>query len=85
MNADFVEVSTSRFYLDVWPGIANDVEAIQSNLDACVERGERPLVVHWGYKSPEGEKVVLAISCSDGTGADRHWVAPDLAAMLSAP
>lgn len=44
------------------------------------QKGERPIVIKWGYKDPvTGEDVILAISRGDADG-DQHWVD---AALLS--
>ena len=73
MMPGFVEVDCHTFYADVWSKIKKDVDAVESNW-AEGRKGVRPIVVKWGYKNEEtGEKVIVAVSVSDGNG-DRHWV-----------
>lgn len=69
----FVQVDCHTFYTVFWPQIKMDVEAVECNW-ADVKKGVRPIVIKWGYKDENTEeKVILAISRSDGTG-DEHWV-----------
>jgi hypothetical protein len=77
MMPGFVEVDCHTFYAEVWERIKRDVDAVESNW-AEAKKGERPILIKWGYKNEEtGEKVILAISRSDDDG-DKHWVADGL-------
>lgn len=77
MMPGFVEVDCHTFYSKVWERIARDVDAVESNW-AAAKKGERPILITWGYKNEEtGEKVILAISHSDDEG-DKHWVVESL-------
>lgn len=73
MMPGFVEVDCHAFYTEVWPRIKKDADAMESNWEEG-RKGVRPIVIKWGWKDKEtGEKVIVAITVSDGTG-DRHWV-----------
>ncbi|MDP1558480.1 MAG: hypothetical protein Q8K59_08310 [Nitrosomonas sp.] len=65
------------FYTVYWPQIKRQVEAVESNW-ADAKKGVRPIVIKWGYKDENTEeKIILAISRSDGAG-DEHWVVESL-------
>lgn len=79
MMPGFVQVDCHTFYTVYWPQIKRDVEAVESNW-ADAKKGVRPIVIKWGYKDENTEeKIILAISRSDGTG-DEHWVVERLIA-----
>lgn len=73
MMPGFVQVDCHTFYTVYWPQIKRNVEAVESNW-ADAKKGVRPIVIKWGYKDENTEeKIILAISRSDGAG-DEHWV-----------
>jgi hypothetical protein len=72
MTTGFVEIDRHAFYGDVWPRIKNYVDAVESNWEAA-RKGERPILIKWGYKDKAGDKVIVAISKAD-SGGERHWV-----------
>lgn len=77
MMPGFVQVDCHTFYTVYWPQIKRDVEAVESNW-ADAKKGVRPIVIKWGYKDENTEeKIILAISRSDGAG-DEHWVVESL-------
>lgn len=77
MMPGFVQVDSHTFYTVYWPQIKRDVDAMESNW-ADAKKGVRPIVIKWGYKDENTqEKVILAISRSDGAG-DEHWVIESL-------
>lgn len=77
MMPGFVQVDCHTFYTVYWPQIKKDVEAVESNW-ADAKKGVRPIVIKWGYKDENTEeKIILAISRSDGAG-DEHWVVESL-------
>ncbi|MDD2774325.1 MAG: hypothetical protein PHU06_00065 [Gallionella sp.] len=79
MMSGFVQVDCHIFYTVYWPQIKSDVEAMESNWEDA-KKGVRPIVIKWGYKDENSEeKIILAISKSDGTG-DEHWVVESLIA-----
>jgi hypothetical protein len=78
MIEGFVKVEMLQFS-EIWGRIKSKVEAVESNW-AQSKKGERPIVIKWGYKDPvTGEDVILASSRGDADG-DQHWVD---AALLS--
>ena len=73
MMPGFVQVDRHTFYVDIWPQIKKDLEAIESNWDDA-KKGIRPIVIKWGYQDKNtDEKVILAISRAD-TVSEEHWV-----------
>lgn len=77
MMPGFVQVDCHTFYTVYWPQFKRDVEAVESNW-ADAKKGVRPIVIKWGYKDENTEeKIILAISRSDGAG-DEHWVVESL-------
>lgn len=76
MIPGFVKVDKREFG-EVWSRIKGKVDAVESNW-AEGKKGERPIVIKWGYKDEEtGEQIILAVSRGDDDG-DQHWVAPSL-------
>lgn len=77
MKPGFIQVDCHTFYTVYWPQIKREVEAVESNW-ADAKKGVRPIVIKWGYKNEyTEEKIILAISRSDGAG-DEHWVVESL-------
>lgn len=71
MMPGFVQVDCHTFYTIYGQKINRDVEAMESNW-ADAQKGVRPIVIKWGYKDADTEeKIILAISRSDGT-EDKH-------------
>jgi len=79
MMTEFIKVDSSAFYLDYWPIIKRNVEAIESNWPHDV-KGVRtkvvlPIVIKWGYKNKLKENIIIAISQSGDHGrGDEYWV-----------
>ena len=84
MIPGFIKLDSQRFYRDIWPHIEIDIEAIHSNLKeirACKKefRPAPPLLIYWGYKGEiRDNNSIVAVSFSDATSPDEHWVAPHL-------
>ena len=76
MIPGFVEVDSDTFYADIWPKIKNDVEIIESKRDNT-KKGDRTVMIKWGYKDDAKEKLILAIGKLDATG-EKYWVVPSL-------
>lgn len=77
MMPGFVQVDRDTFYVDIWPRIKKEVDAVESNW-ADAKKGVRPIVIKWGYKDENtGEKIILAISRADDAG-EEHWVVESL-------
>lgn len=77
MMPGFVQVDRDTFYVDIWPRIKKEVEAVESNW-ADAKKGVRPIVIKWGYKDENtGEKIILAISRADDA-REEHWVVESL-------
>lgn len=77
MMPGFVQVDRHTFYVDIWPRIKKDVEAVESNW-ADAKKGVRPIVIKWGYKDENTEEqIILAVSRADDAG-EEHWVAESL-------
>ncbi|WP_454737176.1 hypothetical protein [Cupriavidus necator] len=77
MIPGFIEIDRQRFYGEVWPRIRSRLEALESNWEAA-RKGERPILIKWGYKDAAGEKIVVAITRADDDW-EQHWISPDLA------
>ena len=86
MMPGFVAIDCHRFYTEAWPLIEQRGDALASNraeIKTCLkeQRPAPPLLIYWGYKDANtGEKIVLAVSRSSGTGTDEHWIDPALIA-----
>lgn len=78
MIPGFKPVDARRFWREIWPKISKKCEAVESNLPAVKAGAPVPLLVQWGYRSPDGDHIILAISQSFPDGPDHHWVAPHL-------
>jgi len=77
MMPGFVQVDRHTFYVDIWPRIKKDVEAVESNW-ADAKKGVRPIVIKWGYKDENTEeKIIVAVSRADDAG-EEHWVVESL-------
>jgi hypothetical protein len=84
MMPGFIEVVHHRFYGEIWPRIENRVTAIRSNWKAVhkalkAKLPHEPLLIYWGYKDVvTNQKVVLAITHSNHSDHEQHWIAPEL-------
>lgn len=77
MMPGFVQVDRDTFYVDIWPRIKKEVEAVESNW-ADAKKGVRPIVIKWGYKDENtGKKIILAVTRADDAG-EEHWVVESL-------
>lgn len=73
MMPGFVQVDRHTFYVDIWPRIKRDVDAVESNWDDA-KKGARPIVIKWGYRDKNTEeKIILAVSRADDAG-EEYWV-----------
>ncbi|RFC37530.1 MAG: hypothetical protein DID90_2727553143 [Candidatus Nitrotoga sp. LAW] len=77
MMTGFVQVDCHTFYTVYWQQIKRDVKVMESNW-ADAKKSDRTIVIKWGYNDEKTEeKIILAISRSDGAG-DEHWVVESL-------
>ncbi len=76
MMPGFVRVDSATFYDDIWLRIKDDVEIIESKRDNT-KKGDRRVIIKWGFKGHIKEKIIVAIGRLDTTG-EKYWVAPTL-------
>lgn len=81
----FLKTDSGTFYGQIWPAIHQHVDALQSNwteVRAALRAGLNPppLLIHWGYKTATGDKIIIAASQSIPGQPDEHWYLPSAVA-----